>query len=117
MTDPTLSNRYNQPGPLLIAAQGGQSTIARALKSIYDQYAKTSHWTAIQEEARKLISIPSRRRHAQLRLDEQAHTFSPGSRRSVAPVNVSNAIKDIEKSETILVTNNSPMARSLLAVQ
>ena len=28
----------NQPGPLFVAAQGGQSTIARALKSIYDQY-------------------------------------------------------------------------------
>jgi hypothetical protein len=49
----------NQPGPLFVAAQGGQSTIARALKSIYDQYAKTSQWTAIQDKvSRKLIIIP-----------------------------------------------------------
>lgn len=49
----------NQPGPLFVAAQGGQSTIARALKSISDQYAKTSQWITIQEKvSRKLIIIP-----------------------------------------------------------
>jgi hypothetical protein len=49
----------NQPGPLFVAAQGGQSTIARALKSIYDQYSKTQQWTAIREKiSRKLIIIP-----------------------------------------------------------
>ena len=30
----------NHPGPLFVAAQGGQSTIARALKSIYDEYGQ-----------------------------------------------------------------------------
>ena len=49
----------NQPGPLFVAAQGGQSTIARALKSIYDQYAKASQWITIQAKvSRKLIIIP-----------------------------------------------------------
>jgi hypothetical protein len=50
----------NQPGPLYVTAQGGQSTIARALKSIHDQYAKTSQWDAIRQKvSRKLIIIPS----------------------------------------------------------
>src|SRR5215469_12158547 len=39
-----------QPGPLYVTAQGGESTIARALKSIYDQYAKTPKWDAIREK-------------------------------------------------------------------
>ncbi len=48
------------PGPLYVTAQGGESTIARALKSIYDQYAKTPQWEAIREKvSRKLIVIPS----------------------------------------------------------
>ena len=49
-----------EPGPLYVTAQGGESTIARALKSIYDQYAKTPQWDAIREKvSRKLIIIPS----------------------------------------------------------
>lgn len=50
----------DEPGPLYVTAQGGESTIARALKSIYDQYAKTSQWDAIREKvSRTLIVIPS----------------------------------------------------------
>ena len=49
----------DQPGPLFVSAQGGQSTISRALKSIYDQYGKTPQWAAIQSKvSRKLIVIP-----------------------------------------------------------
>ncbi len=49
-----------EPGPLYVTAQGGESTIARALKSIYDQYAQTPQWEAIREKvSRKLIIIPS----------------------------------------------------------
>lgn len=48
------------PGPLFVTAQGGQSTIARALKSIHDQYSKTPQWNAIREKvARKLVIVPS----------------------------------------------------------
>jgi hypothetical protein len=50
----------DQAGPLYVTAQGGENTIARALKSIYDQYAKTPEWEAIREKVtRKLIIIPS----------------------------------------------------------
>jgi hypothetical protein len=50
----------DQPGALYVTAQGGQSTIARALKSIHDQYANTPQWEAIREKvSRKLIVIPS----------------------------------------------------------
>jgi hypothetical protein len=50
----------DQPGPLYITAQGGQSTIARALKSIHDQYANTPQWEAIRDKVSlKLIVIPS----------------------------------------------------------
>jgi hypothetical protein len=50
----------DQPGPLFVTAQGGESTIARALKSIYDQYAKTPQWEATREKvSRKLVIIPS----------------------------------------------------------
>ena len=50
----------NEPGPLYVTAQGGESTIARALRSIYGQYAKTKQWAAIREKvSRKLIIIPS----------------------------------------------------------
>jgi hypothetical protein len=50
----------DQPGPLYVTAQGGESTIARALRSIYGQYAKTSRWDAIRENvSRKLVIIPS----------------------------------------------------------
>jgi Protein of unknown function (DUF1593) len=50
----------DQPGPLYVTAQGGQSTIARALKSIHDQYANTPQWQAIRDKVSlKLIIIPS----------------------------------------------------------
>ena len=49
----------NRPGPLYVTAQGGQSTIARALKSIYDQYANTSQWESIRDRvSAKLVIIP-----------------------------------------------------------
>jgi hypothetical protein len=49
----------NGPGPLFVTAGGGQSTIARALKSIYDQYARTPQWEAIRDKvSRKLAIIP-----------------------------------------------------------
>ncbi|MBV9625029.1 MAG: DUF1593 domain-containing protein [Acidobacteria bacterium] len=50
----------DQPNPLYVTAQGGESTIARALKSIYDLYAHSPEWNAIREKvSRKLIIIPS----------------------------------------------------------
>ncbi|MFY9853959.1 MAG: nucleoside hydrolase-like domain-containing protein, partial [Terracidiphilus sp.] len=50
----------DEPGPLYVTAQGGESTIARALKSIHDEYAKTPQWETIREKvSRKLIIIPS----------------------------------------------------------
>jgi hypothetical protein len=49
-----------EPGPLYVTAQGGESTIARALKSVYDQYARTPQWEAIRKKvSSKLIIIPS----------------------------------------------------------
>jgi hypothetical protein len=46
----------NQPGPLYLLAWGGQSTIARALKSIQDQYKDTPQWQSVyQKVARKAI--------------------------------------------------------------
>jgi hypothetical protein len=49
----------DQPGPLYVTAQGGQSTIARALKSIYDQYADTPQWETIRDRISvKLVIIP-----------------------------------------------------------
>lgn len=49
-----------EPGPLYVTAQGGESTIARALKAIHDQYANTAGWEAVREKvSRKLIIIPS----------------------------------------------------------
>jgi hypothetical protein len=49
-----------KPGPLYVTAQGGESTIARALKSIYDEYAKSPKWNAIRDKvSHKLIIIPS----------------------------------------------------------
>ena len=46
----------DEPGPLYLLAWGGQSTIARALKSIQEQYAATPQWTAIyQQVSRKAI--------------------------------------------------------------
>lgn len=50
----------DKPGPLYVTAQGGECTIARALKSIYDQYSKTAEWDAIRKKvSHKLIIIPS----------------------------------------------------------
>lgn len=50
----------DQPGPLYVTAQGGESTIARALKSIYDKYVNTPQWNNIREKvSHKLIIIPS----------------------------------------------------------
>jgi len=46
----------DEPGPVYLLAWGGQSTIARALKSIQDQYAGTPQWSAIyQKVAHKAI--------------------------------------------------------------
>lgn len=50
----------NKPGPLFITAWGGQSTIARALKSIQEQYEYTTDWEAIRKKiARKVVLLPS----------------------------------------------------------
>ncbi len=50
----------NVPGPLYVTAGGGESTIARALKSIYDEYGKKPQWDAIRSKvSRKLIVIRS----------------------------------------------------------
>jgi hypothetical protein len=50
----------DEPGPLYVTAQGGESTIARALKSIHDQYANTPQWEAIRNKVSgKLIIVPS----------------------------------------------------------
>jgi hypothetical protein len=49
-----LLDKYG--GPLYLLAWGGQSTIARALKSIQDQYEGTSQWSAIRDKvSRKAI--------------------------------------------------------------
>lgn len=48
-----------RPGPLYVTAGGGQSTIARALKSIHDDFVGTAQWPAIRDKvSRKLIIIP-----------------------------------------------------------
>ncbi|HYK46346.1 MAG TPA: nucleoside hydrolase-like domain-containing protein, partial [Parafilimonas sp.] len=50
----------DKPGPLFITAWGGQSTIARALKSIQEQYEYTTEWEQIKKKiARKVILLPS----------------------------------------------------------
>lgn len=50
----------NEPGPLFITAWGGQSTIARALKSIEEQYGNTPAWAGIREKvSRKVVLLPS----------------------------------------------------------
>lgn len=50
----------DRPGPLYVTAQGVQSTIARALKSIHDEYANTPQWEAIRDKvSQKLIVIPT----------------------------------------------------------
>lgn len=48
------------PGPVYISAWGGHSTIARALKSIEDQYKKTKDWEHIKKKvSSKVILLPS----------------------------------------------------------
>ncbi len=48
------------PGPLFLMAWGGQSTIARALKSIQLQYENTPEWKSIKEKvSNKVIILPS----------------------------------------------------------
>ncbi len=50
----------NKPGQLFITAWGGHSTIARALKSIQDEFEYTTQWEAIQNKVnRKVILLPS----------------------------------------------------------
>jgi len=50
----------DKPGQLYITAWGGQSTIARALKSIQDQYEYTAQWEVIKSKVlRKLVLLPS----------------------------------------------------------
>ncbi|HOX81923.1 MAG TPA: DUF1593 domain-containing protein [Chryseolinea sp.] len=50
----------DNPEPLYITAWGGQSTIARALKSIQDQYEKTTEWSAVRAKVlNKVILLPS----------------------------------------------------------
>jgi hypothetical protein len=49
----------NQPGPLYVTAQGGQSTIARALRSIYVEYHGKPQWDTIRDKvSHKLVIIP-----------------------------------------------------------
>jgi len=46
----------DKPGPIYLLAWGGQSTIARALKSIQERYKESPQWPAIyQKVARKAI--------------------------------------------------------------
>jgi hypothetical protein len=50
----------NIAGPVYVTAWGGQSTIARALKSIEDQYSGTANWTMIKKKVtEKLVILPS----------------------------------------------------------
>ena len=49
-----------KPGPLFITAWGGQSTIARALKSIQEQYEYTFEWESIKKKiSHKVVLLPS----------------------------------------------------------
>lgn len=50
----------DKPGKLYITAWGGQSTIARALKSIQEQYENTTQWDLIKEKiSGKVVLLPS----------------------------------------------------------
>ncbi|MGH7680219.1 MAG: nucleoside hydrolase-like domain-containing protein [Gemmatimonadaceae bacterium] len=50
----------DEPGPIYLLAWGGQSTIARALKSIDEQYRTTPEWTAVKQKvSRKAVLSPS----------------------------------------------------------
>lgn len=49
-----------KPGPLFLASWGGGSTIARALKSIQNQYKNTPNWLAMKAKiSKKIILLPS----------------------------------------------------------
>lgn len=50
----------DKPGQLFITAWGGHSTIARALKSIQEQYENTTEWADIREKiSHKVVLLPS----------------------------------------------------------
>jgi len=50
----------DKPGKLFITAWGGHSTIARALKSIQEQYEYTTQWEAIKRKiSTKVVLLPS----------------------------------------------------------
>ncbi|MDO3625543.1 DUF1593 domain-containing protein [Mucilaginibacter sp. BT774] len=50
----------DKPGRLYITAWGGQSTIARALKSIQEEYESTTQWEAVKKKiSRKVVLLPS----------------------------------------------------------
>lgn len=50
----------DKPGALFITAWGGQSTIARALKSIQEQYEHTADWERIKNKiSHKVVLLPS----------------------------------------------------------
>jgi hypothetical protein len=50
----------DKPGKLFITAWGGQSTIARALKAIQEQYEYTTEWEKIKKKiSRKVVLLPS----------------------------------------------------------
>ncbi len=50
----------DEPGPIYLLAWGGLSTIARALKSIQEQYQPTPEWRAVyQKVAQKAVLSPS----------------------------------------------------------
>ena len=50
----------NRPGPLFITAWGGQSTIARALKSIEEQFEHSPEWISIKARiSKKVVLLPS----------------------------------------------------------
>ena len=50
----------DQPGPLFITAWGGQSTIARALRSIEEKYEYTTEWDKIKKKiSHKVVLLPS----------------------------------------------------------
>lgn len=50
----------DKPGKLFITAWGGQSTIARALKAIQEQYENTTQWDVIKNKIyRKVVLLPS----------------------------------------------------------
>ncbi|MBC3784165.1 DUF1593 domain-containing protein [Spirosoma utsteinense] len=50
----------DKPGPLFITAWGGQSTIARALKSIQEQFEYTTEWESLKKKlSRKVVLLPS----------------------------------------------------------